>query len=34
MPEDLNITLRPSSGPFKTPKEIVQFYDHFDGWQE
>lgn len=34
MTEDLNITLRPSKGPYKSPKEIVQFYDNLDGWQE
>ncbi|KAE9524929.1 hypothetical protein AGLY_014979 [Aphis glycines] len=34
MTEDLSFTLRPSSGPFKSPKEIVQFYNDFDGWQE
>ncbi|XP_026818378.1 uncharacterized protein LOC113557198 isoform X1 [Rhopalosiphum maidis] len=34
MTEDLSFTLRPSSGPFKSPKEIVKFYNDFDGWQE
>ncbi|XP_022183538.1 uncharacterized protein LOC111043061 [Myzus persicae] len=34
MTKDSSFTIRPASGPFKSPKEIVQFYYNFDGWQE
>ncbi|XP_025419059.1 uncharacterized protein LOC112689519 isoform X2 [Sipha flava] len=34
MTEDLNITIRPLSGPSRSPKEIAKFYSTFDGWQE
>ncbi|VVC37837.1 SUN domain,Galactose-binding domain-like [Cinara cedri] len=34
MTEDLNITIRPSSGLNKSSEEIVKFYNNFDGWQE
>lgn len=34
MTEDFNFQLRPATGPFKSPEDIVNFYSSIDGWQE